>query len=647
MENPIDPNATQLFDIIVQLTLIEKYILDKFTPLLKKAKKVYSEKIDFTESLIEIEKDLVTCNILPKSRFGESTDTKLVLITNTGLQQHIDEILNNFYDPASNEFQYFISGPSGIGKSFSILLNVLKTRRSNPNLILVHIILSERYVINLADSFFKDVLYAFSNSFNDDSFPTCPFFPEKTGKPLIDWMLYLYNSIATKPNDYDCFYKFFQAAKRYCGSTKQIIFIVDQTNIYQRKKKEGVKSCNLITDVLEKAFCHKVVTSSSDNNEDLDAIFKNKEMQRIIFRASIEGCFTRNQIKQLLLRNCNLNCEETQLDELIETTGSIPLEVWEFCNIQAIDFDEKMKNYVKVRSKLVGEEVDLFYQKKKQIMGWEESFLEELFIRLDSNSNIPVGGNEMRIDRKYMFIKDDKLWSVSPIAKQVLSRYYTKKLIKFEENHNSNFSREYKTLYKNTNASDASLKGFLFEKLIITQLLLMKNKNIVLSYHSANKKETFSMNFSTYKFFEGDFSENTDFDDNILFIPFKFNNPFVDLFLYDKSQGKLYGFQITITIKNHKNSDTQFKESAQYQELLKKDEIKEILFVWLTDMGDIKEIRKDFNKPKPKQNRNPKKPKQPEQPLEPEAKNKNSKVPKDKDSFIIMARENKEVWIFD
>ena len=253
---PNNPNSAQLYYFIIDPGLIEKYCVDPVKDLFEKARKVHSEKIDFNQTLIEIEKKLVTYNPLPPSRFGEEEEedsgeskenSKLFLITNTHLQVAIDELLKKFYNRASKEQKYWITGPSGIGKTFSILTNVLKTRRSNSNdLVLIHIILSGKYFEGFfADFFFNDLVYGFSYFLDDESFPPCPYIKKTIGKPLMDWMLYIYTSRETKNEDYRCFYNFFEKARNFCEtSQKQIVIQLDQTNIIDRLKK--IKFLNAI-----------------------------------------------------------------------------------------------------------------------------------------------------------------------------------------------------------------------------------------------------------------------------------------------------------------------------------------------------------------------------------------------------------------
>ncbi len=99
-----------------------------------------------------------------------------------------------------------------------------------------------------------------------------------------------------------------------------------------------------------------MIISSSNNNEDLDSSFKAIDLQNCILKASIniEGRFTKHQIKRILKYKCNLKFYDDQIEELMDN------------------------------------------------------------IFLDTNTKLPNLESESTIDRKYMFVNDNKLYSVSP-----------------------------------------------------------------------------------------------------------------------------------------------------------------------------------------------------------------------------------------
>ena len=232
-----------------------------------------------------------------------------------------------------------------------------------------------------------------------------------------------------------------------------------------------------------------------------------------------------------------------------------------------------------------------------------------------------------------MFVQDKKLNSISPIAQKIMFQYYSEELLIYEEKHNTNLTAKYRILYSKTDKqNDPSLKGFLFEKMIINQIVRNKNKVISIQYYNNLKGNSeLKMRFSSVIYFNDDLSINSTFDEDIIFVPYKFNNPSADFYYYNKTQKILYVFQITISIINHKNSDIQFFRSKQHANFCKKkDEIEEIIFVWITDMENFKEMSFQFQNI-----------------TKASIANKKSKSHKDERSLIVLARENKNVWTFD
>lgn len=153
--------------------------------------------------------------------------------------------MKKVYNPA----QYWITGPSGTGKTFNLLIHILKSRRIEKNIILLHITLYEQYLNQFTNFFFNDLVYAFFPLLEHQSFPVCQEIEQKTESPLKDWLLYILLEIERNPRDLNCLYRFLFAAKKFLGkSNKKFIIIVDQTNIYQRRKKlaeifEGFVNC--------------------------------------------------------------------------------------------------------------------------------------------------------------------------------------------------------------------------------------------------------------------------------------------------------------------------------------------------------------------------------------------------------------------
>ena len=149
------------------------------------------------------------------------------------------------------------------------------------------------------------------------------------------------------------------------------------------------------------------------------------------------------------------------------------------------------------------------------------------------------------------------------------------------------------------------------------------------------------MRFSKIIFYNKDLSENNSilltFNENTLYVPYRFTNPFVDMFYYDKTNKTIYAFQITISVTNHRSSDIMFRHSKQLEAFKSKKwkGIGGVIFVWIGENFEFNEISQQFE-PENSQNK-----KMTE--LENFA---NSKL-KDRESFYISARKNPKVWSLD
>ena len=658
------------FEITIDKKSPLNYLLEtQLKPKLDKIQKVYSEQIDFHQDIIQIRKKLVTANTLPNSRFGEDEDP-MIMIAPTDLHQKIDNFMENMvYNPinekSKSQKRIWITGSSGIGKSAAILTNVVKKRRSNSNpnkIILLHMILTEVYLNDFFYSFFNDLLYAIFPFIDDKTFPSCPKGLEKSGSPMIDWLLYLLFDFKTNL-DLEALRRFLPAVNDYCSlKGLKFVIIIDQTNIFQRQRQnkkidESVEK--FVHQLIVGKYSDKVVISSSNNNEDLDSDISAPNLKDFVFEAHMEGFLKKEQIKQWLLKKFAFNYNDDQIDELCEATGFIPLEIWEFCKINFDNFEEKLNEYMRSRSNTIRDDVENFYlQKTSSMPEWKSIFYYDFFVRLDTGATLNNTNHRLHIDRKYMFVENEKLRSFGPLAKQVIHQYYTKKILEYEKSQNLGISIYliYLNLYKITDEkNDASLKGFLLEKLLINQLLKKKDEIISLNCLTG-KGETskISLNFSEIVFFkQGIDDNNIYFFHDTLFIPHKYNNPFVDFYYYNKNENSLYAFQITLSILTHKNSDVLFKISQQYENLIEKKKIAKVIFVWLTDKIDNNEtklISKQFIDPKKfidaekaKEQRNKTKKKGEKM----EKLKKKSEKPKDIDSWIMSARLNDQTWKFN
>ena len=124
------------------------------------------------------------------------------------------------------------------------------------------------------------------------------------------------------------------------------------------------------------------LSSSSDNNDDLDASFSSLSLENQIFKTGQIGKFNKDQLILFLKELCNLDYDdapdvvlgnsqeelkendavynESQLEKLMDITGLIPLEIWEFCQCFGKNFEEKFTKYREIRTNQISKKFPCF-----------------------------------------------------------------------------------------------------------------------------------------------------------------------------------------------------------------------------------------------------------------------------------------------
>ena len=350
---------------------------------MEKAKSANEEPIDFNKEFIKIDKDLVTSNLLVEDRFGKLS--KLLLMPKTPLISRVDDFLNEFYQQ-NKLTDHLISGPSGGGKSFAILTHVLKKRRSNEKILILYMNLNHEYIRNLPRFLFNDLVYGFYPFLQHKAFPACPGLNKdtRTGFPLQDWLILLSQNLQSRQQNCLLFSQFFEAAIIFCNEMKiQFVAGVDQTNYIQTFRAK-LMDCEytLLTGIINGKFSHKTFSSSSDNNDDLDVSFSSLSLENQIFKTGQIGKFNKDQLILFLKELCNLDYDdapdvvlgnsqeelkendavynESQLEKLMDITGLIPLEIWEFCQCFGKNFEEKFTKYREIRTNQISKKFPCF-----------------------------------------------------------------------------------------------------------------------------------------------------------------------------------------------------------------------------------------------------------------------------------------------
>lgn len=495
----------------------------------------------------------------------------------------------------------------------------------------------------------QDLVYAFFPFLEDETFPCAPSEEGKTGFPLKDWFVFLsiHLNHAGSCNNFRCF---FEAAKEYCKkNAKKLILGVDRAYVfYDNRYQIREDELAFFEDLIEGEFSHKVFYLFSYIHDYLCPPNTDLDYNSQILRTSLEGLFSRAQLKQLLVRKCkNLAFDESQLEKLITATGSFPFEISEFCQSEGNNFDLKLKTYIRVRSSKISKETIAFFAEKFELPGWKERFLTEFFSALDTQSEVFEDFSDC-IDKRYLFIEDRKLMSVSPIVRETVMNFCNEKLIEFENEKASFQPGFYKRVFYNIGSKNDFFREMIFEKLIISQLL-RKRKNEDLSlfcYDKTNEKQTIVINFSRVFFSQYDVAQDNklSFFRSALYVPNKFMNRGVDLYFYNKNNKTLYAIKITtssLSMFSHQNSESEFKKSMQYQMFKTKNGITDIAFIWITEYFDS--LKESFCQENNENNLRKKRGRPKSQKIVEKNSTKNQM---EEDCFFAAARENKEIWEF-
>ena len=165
-------------------------------------------------------------------------------------------------------------------------------------------------------------------------------------------------------------------------------------------------------------------------------------------------------------------------------------------------------------------------------------------------------------------------------------------LLKKSENNNE--------VTENTNnPQENSLKSLAFEKLIIFKFQEKRGKNLKLKArlikNSTNFETELVLSFSVIaEVKKGEIFKKTTFNDDCLFFLKKGDDPFGDLYCYQKNEKILFCIQIATNIENHKKTDFLFFNSKEYDDLKKKEGVGKVVYVWIIDGYDEEKILKRF-----------------------------------------------------
>ena len=611
-----------------QLTLAEEQI-EKCESLLQNGYESYYNDLDLKSKFLEIKKKWITFNNLPPSRYGNEDHIKVIGPTN--MDNSLAEFLE---DKIQSKVKYVrLTGPSGIGKSYSLLKQVLMLKQKfEKKSVVIHVTLTPDYTRTFCDSFLQDLIFAFSCLKDYPDFPEPPpnlnQYVRITDRPNFNKLQKWYFNIRAKPINIEGLTDFFLIVGSYLEDKNIRLFVVvDQQNVFfsqQISMNEQAKQ--FLNDLMNGEFSTFVIISASNANEGFDDL-KNPDSNLNVLE--INHNFEEKNSKLFFENILEDPISNEEIEEILEITGNVALELSSFCTTANVNnnlsFDEKKTLYVTKRSAEIFDAVAHFYIRKTiECPEWKVRFLTEFYQYLDTDHTIKQMAPITTIDRRFMFIEDKKLRSLSPISKEVLDQFYFPKLSEYMNSINQDLSKVYFDIYKYT--PKGSFAGHLFEKMVISKFMNhIKHQTAIsikyndLEENSLKNLQPFTLNFVEY--FDGRFSENEKFDNNYFFLPLKANNPYTDFFFFTTNNKTLYAVQVTINISTHSKSDTYFKQKIM-PKIIKPGVVEQIIFIWITRKEEIQSWRAHFEK----------------------SSGSSKFTPKSKDSWIVFVEDNKDLW---
>jgi len=455
--------------------------------------------------------------------------------------------------------KYKIEGKIGTGKTYAMLFLVLDLRKDDYFRVLYF---NRASSLSSPIEIFESLIYAFpTDKFlgpNNENFV-------KTKDLWNSW----YNVI--QKEDLPGMRRLISVLNEYCQKNgKRFVLIVDQI---EELSGIGMATAMEYYTYLSKFIEYKITCASNNNEIEVEPISVPYEFD--CKWGAVETKEYAKEVKSIAL-------SEEDVTNIEKATSLLPLEIKEL--FKTYDACQKMEKnidrYLVDRIKYYLNKHDMFYKSRKQL---DQGFLEMNFAKMYAKEPAAHPG----VYDKRMIIENMdefglKHSAICLAAEKGIEKYYRimdhSRFILFEEiNYN-----------KDRNA------GNNFEKTVLTSLLRIMEKpdqKEILCYKTSEKSKEKQcelyitrqciiicdkrQNFASYFAFSSN---------HTVFIPTDGNFENIDCSIIDKFTKKLYVFQVTIRMKNHRASDIEFLNSRFYQGFFDfvAGEEWTIVFFWVT-----------------------------------------------------------------
>ena len=373
------------------------------------AKKSYASR--FTDKNF-VKAKLISFNELDQDRYKPNEADEIFMLTQTKNIDIVKEILSNEKNYPISKKPIYLRGPSGNGKSFSLIRATFEMRQKHHDKFrILHLILNEYYAENPYEYFWKDFYYCFVFDLESGNFPAPPI--NDPNKTLIEnWERFFFLAEPTKDN-------FLGEISLYLLSQGiKLVLIWDQDNAFHKVMKKAstpLKSIEFLRELRSSHFFYVKIISASNNNEGFESLPADAIVYYLNTGFDLEECkkFI-NVLKKL--KKIVLDIDEQKIFDW--TNGNCYL-INRFMQADGSNFDEKYENFSKNMQEKIEDKIEVFFTKKFN----EDSIFKRLFHKILNyldNKDLQIPKNiEIYSDKNYTYIENDYLKSVNNLSKKV------------------------------------------------------------------------------------------------------------------------------------------------------------------------------------------------------------------------------------
>ena len=374
----------------------------------------------FTEKNF-VKAKVISFNELDQDIYKPNQADEIFMLPQTKNIAIVKEIMSNEKNYPINKKPIYLRGPSGNGKSFSLIRATFEMRQKHHDKFrILHIILNEDYAANPYESLWKDFYYCFVFDLESGDFPDPPtIHPNKT-------LIENWESFFTDSPEKDNFLK--DISLYFESKGIKLVLIWDQDNAFHKVMKKPSTSLRIIEFLKElrsSNHFHVKIISASNNNEGFESLPADAIVYYLNTGFDLEECKT--FIKFLKkLKKIDFDIDEQKIFDW--TNGNCYL-INRFMQADGSNFDEKYENFSKEMQEKIEAKIEGFFIKKFNEDPLYKILFHNILNYLDIKDMQIPKNIEIYSDKNYTYIENDYLKSVNNLSKKVFLNYTCLKLI--------------------------------------------------------------------------------------------------------------------------------------------------------------------------------------------------------------------------